>query len=123
VKFFAGEYLAKLQARVCLSQALAGLANTLLKDEESALDNHVCRCGGILNTHLTVNLLTNLLTKIFCKSVKIWQNYGHVSVVPFFGPPCTCPPNAQFTPPTIHDTCRVRRCELSLETVWHSLNS
>ena len=64
-EFFVGEYLAKLQARVCLSQALAGLANTLLKDEESALDNHVCRCGGILNTHLTVNLLTNLLTKFF----------------------------------------------------------
>jgi len=87
-EFFVGEYLAKLQARVCLSQALAGLANTLLKDEESARDNHVCRCGGILNTHLTVNLLTNLLTKIFfCKSVKIWQNYGHVSVAPFLAHP------------------------------------
>jgi len=23
-----------------------------------------------------------------CKSVKIWQNYGYESLVPFFGPPC-----------------------------------
>ena len=23
-----------------------------------------------------------------CKSVKIWQNYGHESVAPFLGPPC-----------------------------------
>ena len=31
--------------------------------------------------------------------------------------------NAQFTPPARHDMCRGRRCELSLETVWQSLNS
>ena len=28
--------------------------------------------------------------KKFCKSVKIWQNYGHESAAPFFGPPCIC---------------------------------
>jgi len=27
--------------------------------------------------------------KKFCKSVRIWQNYGHESVTPFFGPPCS----------------------------------
>ena len=26
--------------------------------------------------------------KKFCKSVKIWQNYDHESLAPFFGPPC-----------------------------------
>ena len=47
------------------------------------------RCGGTFNIHLTANLLRNLLVKKICKSVKIWQNYGHESVAPFFGPPCT----------------------------------
>jgi len=28
--------------------------------------------------------------KKICKSVKIWQNYGHESAAPFFGPPCIC---------------------------------
>ena len=46
------------------------------------------RCGGIFNMHLTANLPRNLSVKKFCKSVKIWQNYGHESVAPFFGPPC-----------------------------------
>ena len=23
-----------------------------------------------------------------CKPVKIWENYGHEIVAPFFGPPC-----------------------------------
>jgi len=41
-KFKIGEYLKKLQARAWLSHALfARLANTLLKDTESARDNHV----------------------------------------------------------------------------------
>ena len=40
-----GEYLAKLQARAWLSRALVRLANILLKDEESARDNHVLACN------------------------------------------------------------------------------
>ena len=43
------------------------------------------RCGGMFNIHLTANLLRNLPVKK-CKSVKIWQNYGHESVVPYFWP-------------------------------------
>jgi len=39
--FLVGEYLAKLQARAWLSHAFARLANTLIKDEESARDNHI----------------------------------------------------------------------------------
>jgi len=46
------------------------------------------RCGGIFNIRLTANLLRNLPVKGFLKSVKNWQNYGHESVAPFFGPPC-----------------------------------
>ena len=46
------------------------------------------RCGGIFNIHLTANLPRNLPVKFFFKSVKNWQNYGHESVAPFFGPPC-----------------------------------
>ena len=41
------------------------------------------RCGGIFDIHLTANLLGNLPVKKNCKSVKIWQNYGHESVAPF----------------------------------------
>ena len=42
--FKIGEYLAKLQAeRGCLMH-FARLANTLLKDEENALDNYVLAC-------------------------------------------------------------------------------
>ena len=46
------------------------------------------RCGGIFNTHLTANLPGNLPVKKNLKSVKTWQNCGHESVAPFFGPPC-----------------------------------
>ena len=42
------------------------------------------RCGGIFNMHLTANLPRNVSVKNFDKSVKIWQNYGHESVAPFF---------------------------------------
>jgi len=40
-----GEYLAKLQARIDCLMHFAHLANTLLKDEESARDNHVLACN------------------------------------------------------------------------------
>jgi len=46
-----------------LSRALVRLANTLLKDGECA-------------------------RKKILKSFKNWQNYGHDSLSPFFGPPC-----------------------------------
>ena len=49
------------QERGCLMH-FARLANTLIKDEESARVN------------------------FFLKSVKIWQNYGHESVAPLFWP-------------------------------------
>jgi len=39
-----GEHLAKLQGDGCLMQ-FARLANALLKDEESARDNHVLVCN------------------------------------------------------------------------------
>jgi len=39
--FKIGEYLAKFQAKTWLSVALVRLANTLLKDVESARNNHV----------------------------------------------------------------------------------
>ena len=38
-------YLAKLQARTWLSRALVRLANTLLKDGESARNDHVLACN------------------------------------------------------------------------------
>jgi len=41
------------------------------------------RCGGICNKHLTTSLTRNLPVNKFCKSVKIWQNYGHESLAPF----------------------------------------
>jgi len=44
-KFKIGEYVAKLQARTWLSRALLRLANTLLKDEESARNNHAFACN------------------------------------------------------------------------------
>jgi len=47
------------------------------------------RCGGMFNIHLSANLLRNLLVKKNCKSVKIWQNYGHESVAPFLAHPVT----------------------------------
>jgi len=41
------------------------------------------RCAGILNIHLTTNLPRNLSMKKN-SSVKIWQNYGHMSPWPHF---------------------------------------
>ena len=42
-KFIIGEYVAKLQARMWLSQHFVRLINTLLKEGKSARDNHaVC---------------------------------------------------------------------------------
>jgi len=46
------------------------------------------RCGVIFDICLTANLPRNLPVKKFLKSDKNWQNYGHESVAPFFGPPC-----------------------------------
>ena len=46
-------------------------------------------CGGTFNIDLTANLPRNLPVKTIFKSVKIWQKYGHESVAPFFGPPCS----------------------------------
>jgi len=39
-----GQYLAKLQARAWFLVHFVCLANTLLKDEESARDNHFLAC-------------------------------------------------------------------------------
>jgi len=47
------------------------------------------KCGVIFGIHLTANLAGNLPVKKFLKSVKNRQNYGHESVSPFFGPPCS----------------------------------
>jgi len=47
------------------------------------------RCSEIFDIHLTANLPRNLPVKKFLKLLKNWQNYGHESVAPFFGPPCT----------------------------------
>jgi len=47
-------------------------------------------CDGIFDMHLTANLPRNLPVKKICKVVRIWQNYGHESVAPFFGLPSTC---------------------------------
>jgi len=44
------------------------------------------RYGGNISIRLTANLPRNLLVKKILKSVKIWQNYGHESVPPFFWP-------------------------------------
>jgi len=43
--FLIGEHLAKLQARAWLSHALCATGQNLLKDEESARDNHVVACN------------------------------------------------------------------------------
>jgi len=43
--FKIGEYLAKLQARTWFLVHFVSLANTLLKDEKSARDNHVLACN------------------------------------------------------------------------------
>ena len=47
------------------------------------------RYGGIINISLIANVPRNLPMKKILKSVKIWQNYAHEPVAPFFGPPCT----------------------------------
>jgi len=44
-------------------------------------------CGGMFYNRLTANLLRNLPVKENCKSVEIWQNYGHKSVAPFLAHP------------------------------------
>ena len=44
------------------------------------------RCDWIF-MHLTADLPRNLPVKKNCKSVKIWQNYGHESVVPLLAHP------------------------------------
>ena len=46
------------------------------------------RRGGIFNMRLTANLLRNLSVEKFYQLAKIWPNYGHESVAPFFGPRC-----------------------------------
>jgi len=46
------------------------------------------RRGGIFNMNLIENLPINPPVKNICELVKIWQNYVHESVAPFFGPPC-----------------------------------
>ena len=51
------------------------------------------RCGGIVDIHLTGELPRNLPVKKILKSVKNWLNYGHESVAPFFGPPCSTSPD------------------------------
>jgi len=45
VKTILKSLLAKLQAKMRLSLALASLANALLKDGESARNNHVLACN------------------------------------------------------------------------------
>jgi len=73
------------------------------------------RCGGIFNMRLTANLPRNLLVKKFCKSVKIWQNYGRESVAPFFGPPrrqahANTPSRLLYLGHQIEKECRLRLC-------------
>ena len=46
------------------------------------------KCGGIFWYPFNCKFTWECFSKKFCKSVKIWQNYGHESVVPFFGPHC-----------------------------------
>jgi len=48
------------------------------------------RCYEAFNFHLTAYLPKNLPVNFLFKSVKIWQNYRHESVVQLFGPPCIC---------------------------------
>jgi len=47
-----GEYLAKLEARAWLSHALVRWANTLLKDGESAPNNHVAVLLTLMFQHV-----------------------------------------------------------------------
>jgi len=77
---------------------------------------HACAgCGEVVcRTHVAVPTLP--------------VNIGDATSAIGSTPPCAVR-NAQFTPPARHDktvlsvSCRVRRCKLSLETVWQSLNN
>jgi len=47
------------------------------------------RCGGVVNKQIKKGLLLSLwLKKIKIGEYLNWQNYGHESVAPFFGPSC-----------------------------------
>jgi len=46
------------------------------------------RNGGIFNYHFCANVPRNLPVNKFCKSTKIWQNYGREFVALLFGSPC-----------------------------------
>ena len=72
-------------------------------------------CGGIINIRLTANLPGNLPVQIF-KLVKIWQKYGHKSVVRFFGPLCTVVQSqlAAFTMTAKVDAQPLQRQQLGL---------
>jgi len=48
------------------------------------------------NMHLTADLPRNLPVKKISKPIRVWQNYGHESVDPLFGPPCIVHQNAIF---------------------------
>ena len=49
------------------------------------------RSGGIFDIRLTANLRRNLPVKKCFKPDTNWQNYGHESVAPVFGPSCILP--------------------------------
>ena len=92
--FKISEYLAKLQARMWMSRALVRLANILLKDGESAWNNHIVACNIAKYWPILKNFFTDRLSnkpycgifqwKKFLKLVKKWQIYGHESVAPVF---------------------------------------
>jgi len=74
------------------------------------------RCGGSFNIHLTANLPRNPLVKKILKSVKNWQNYGHESVTPFFGP--TCGFNFVVADEKASRISRANRCFFSFSTFF-----
>jgi len=76
------KYVAALPCNVSLMACFADI-----NVSQGSVVTHA-RCGGIFNIHLTANLPRHLLVKN-CKSVKIWENYGHESYAPFYGPPST----------------------------------
>jgi len=50
------------------------------------------RCSGIFNIlkyAFNCKFTKESSSEKICKSVKIWQNYNHESVAPFFGPLCS----------------------------------
>jgi len=91
-----GEYLAKLQARAWLSRALVRLANILLKDEESARDNHVLACNFAKYSPILIFFTHRLSNKRFL----IWL--------------LTTPPHLQY-PATLP-------CNLSLMACFADIN-